>query len=146
MKNHSFYVTLFKHRIKLFQSNFLFFVGFIKSVPDKLLGLSLLVVFMLNFIIMICIYFEYFGCTMFIGLFNFFVIGMLFYFCSILASIVLLVFPGYLKPSFYCCSYYRRLFYNLIIYFYNKPWNRAKPGTSISASAFIGTDWEKIQN
>jgi len=79
---------------------FLFFFGFIKSVPDKLLGLSLLVFFMLNFVFLIAFYFEYFGRAMFIYIFNFFVFAFLFYFCSILAVIVLLVFPCYLELQF----------------------------------------------
>jgi len=79
---------------------FLFFFGFIKSVPDKLLGLSLLIFFVLNFVIMIAFYFEYFGRAMFIYLFNFFVMLSLFYLCSILAVIVLLVYPCYLELQF----------------------------------------------
>jgi len=79
---------------------FLFFFGFIKSVPDKLLGLSLLIFFVLNFVIRIAFYFEYFGRAMFIYLFNFFVMLSLFYLCSILAVIVLLVYPCYLELQF----------------------------------------------
>ena len=79
---------------------FLFFFGFIKSVPDKFFGLCFLIFFIFCFVFLIMFYFEYFGRCMFIFLFNFFVFGFLFLFTSLLAVIVLLVYPCYLELQF----------------------------------------------
>ena len=79
---------------------FLFFFGFIKAVPDKLFGLVFLVFFLVVFGVFLVCYFEYFGRLFCVFEFNFFVFCFCFWVVSLLAVIVLLVYPCYLELQF----------------------------------------------
>jgi len=81
---------------------FLFFFGFIKAVPDKLFGLVFLIFFGLVFGLFLVSYFEYFGRLFCVFEFNFFCFLVFFCIVSLLAVIVLLVYPCYLELQFFC--------------------------------------------
>jgi len=80
---------------------FLFFFGFIKSVPDKFLGLCFLFMFLLFSLFLGSCYFEYFGRVLFVFMFNFFFLFFVFIQISCFACLVLLMYPCYLELQFF---------------------------------------------
>jgi quinol-cytochrome oxidoreductase complex cytochrome b subunit len=85
---------------------FLFFFGFIKSVPDKFLGLCLLFCFFVSFVLGFGSYFEFYGRSFFVFCLNFSLFFCLFLVISLLAVIVILVYPCYLELQFFVCFFF----------------------------------------